>query len=239
MIVQTPVVAQRAAAAFGLPEAKISVVKPPLPELPADAKPQDGSMSRVMKEVGPGLRLLFLATYYAHKNHRILPGLVAELRRRGLAGRVRVFLTLDGDRRGAEKTLLRSLEKDGDVVRNLGHLNRVEVFEALRAVDALFLPTLVETFGIPYLEAMAAGKAIMTSDRDFARHMCGNLAIYFEPTSAVAAAEACEELLTRREEWKKRVSEGGGEQRGRVSESWQENASAILALMDPGRAPSQ
>ncbi|NDJ57185.1 glycosyltransferase family 4 protein [Enterobacteriaceae bacterium 4M9] len=47
--------------------------------------------------------------------------------------------------------------------------------------DALFLPTLLECFSASYLEAMYTNKIILTSDLSFARAVCKDSAIYFDP----------------------------------------------------------
>lgn len=46
------------------------------------------------------------------------------------------------------------------------------------------MPTLLESFSGTYLEAMKAGCPILTSDRDFAREVCGEAALYFDPLDA-------------------------------------------------------
>ena len=78
---------------------------------------------------------------------------------------------------------------------NLGVLSRPQVYAALRHAAALFLPTLVESYGLIYLEAMACRTPILTSERDFSRRMCGDLAVYFDPLDAVSIADAIERLV--------------------------------------------
>ena len=45
----------------------------------------------------------------------------------------------------------------------------------------MFFPSLLESYGLPFIEAMAIEKPILTSDLDFARSMCGDAAYYFDP----------------------------------------------------------
>ena len=47
--------------------------------------------------------------------------------------------------------------------------------------DAMFLPTLLETFSASYPEAMKMERPILTSDLDFAKDICGDAALYFNP----------------------------------------------------------
>jgi glycosyltransferase involved in cell wall biosynthesis len=50
-----------------------------------------------------------------------------------------------------------------------------------RHSSALILPTLLESFTATYLEAMQFDCPVLTSDLDFAREVCGEAAIYFDP----------------------------------------------------------
>ena len=51
------------------------------------------------------------------------------------------------------------------------------------AAAVMFLPTLLESFSGTYLEAMQLDTPILTSDRDFAREVCGDAAEYIDPLS--------------------------------------------------------
>lgn len=50
--------------------------------------------------------------------------------------------------------------------------------------DVLLFPSLLETYGLPYIEAMAFDKPILTSDLDFAHAICNEIAYYFDPFNA-------------------------------------------------------
>ena len=49
--------------------------------------------------------------------------------------------------------------------------------------DVMFLPTLLECFSANYAEAMRMRKAILTSNLEFAKTLCGDSALYFDPSS--------------------------------------------------------
>ena len=61
--------------------------------------------------------------------------------------------------------------------------------------DGMFLPTLAECFSASYPEAMAMEKPIVTTDLGFARSICGEAALFFEPKNAEAAAEQIIRLI--------------------------------------------
>jgi glycosyltransferase involved in cell wall biosynthesis len=78
----------------------------------------------------------------------------------------------------------------GDRIINLGLIPHSEAAAYYENVDALFMPTLLETFGIPYLEAMCFDVPVLTSDLDFAHAVCGEAACYFDPWSAPSMRHA-------------------------------------------------
>ena len=189
MIVQTPVMRSRLVARFAVSESAVDVVPQPVPRHVAGGAGIQGRSA-----LGPcqkPIRLLFLASYYGHKNHDILPAVVRELRARGLASLVQIFVTLGDD---APASLRERLDGFPDVITDLGRLSPASVADALADASALFLPTLVESYGLIYLEAMACGRPILTSDRDFARWMCGDTALYFDPMDAGSIVQAIASL---------------------------------------------
>lgn len=228
VVVQTPVMAERVAVHYKLPRDKVHVIYPPLPS--HVQKLREKARETSSQAASGVVSLLFLATYYAHKNHSILPELVAELRRRNLSGKVQILLTLDGDRRKEETALLSVLEPDSELICNLGRLTPSEVGVKLATSDALFLPTLVETFGLIYLEAMAAGKPILTSDRDFARYICGDLAIYFDPHNPMSIADAIETLIEKPTQIRYRTEQEADQQISSVAGTPESNATELLSL---------
>lgn len=231
VIVQTRVMKERLVKLYQLPDEKVKIIPPPMPfhlQGLRDRKTEEGASKRFGQH---SLNLLFLATYYAHKNHVILPAVIKELRQRNLSGKVHFYLTLDGDRRREETALLKTLMTESDMATNLGRLSPDEVASIFHNADALFMPTLVETFGLIYLEALATRKPILTSDRDFSRHICGDLAIYFDPHDPDSIADAIERLLTEREVFQNKVNIEADRQIAAVSGSAEGNAKAILDIL--------
>jgi len=221
---------------YRMDDKRVRVIRPALPTHIQTYKTSQYKGYSPRLASSSGIRLLFLATYYAHKNHAILPALISELRKRKLTGKVHFFLTLDGNRRRGEVTLLRKLESEQDLVTNLGRLQPEEVGPVLYTADALFLPTLVETFGLIYLEALAFGTPILTSDRDFARYVCGDLALYFDPLDPVSIANTIEFFLEESSNWKKLVKGKAPQQLDRISQSDEENAEAFLRILRQAEA---
>lgn len=77
---------------------------------------------------------------------------------------------------------------------NLGKIKLEDMPSVYKEIDYLFFPSLLETYGIPYIEAMYFEKPILTSDLDFANDLCGDAAIYFNPFEPDSAIEQLNKL---------------------------------------------
>jgi glycosyltransferase involved in cell wall biosynthesis len=84
-----------------------------------------------------------------------------------------------------------------------GSLDKEQMKQHYLTSDALFFPSLKESYGFPLVEAMSLGLYIICADLPYSRWMCGDQAIYFNPTDPHSALEAVDECVTRRNnEWK-------------------------------------
>ena len=196
IFVQTPVMAKRLKNRYNLPSRIIHTIPQAIPQHIIQYNYDEEELLDLrMLSAKKKYRLLFLAAGYEHKNHSILPALVRELRCRGLNKDVHIFVTLNPSASWYESKLIAMLSPYSDCVTNLGRLSMNDVSRAYMTASALFIPTFLETFGLIYLEAMVYGKPILTSDRDFARWMCGDNAIYFDPKESKSIANAIERLI--------------------------------------------
>lgn len=136
------------------------------------------------------LVLLALTRYYRHKNLEVL---IEMFERHGERLRdVTVVLTIDpAQGYGADKFLKRietSAARDHFV--NVGSVGRSELAAYYRNAQALIMPSVLETTGLPYFEAMQYGTPVLAGDMDFAREACGDAALYFDPWNADSVFEA-------------------------------------------------
>ena len=75
-----------------------------------------------------------------------------------------------------------------DRIENQGPVPVAQGPELYRRSHVCFLPTVLESFSAAYPEAMAMGLPIITTDLAFARDLCGDAALYFQPNNARSAA---------------------------------------------------
>ena len=81
-------------------------------------------------------------------------------------------------------------------VVELGLAPERDLLTAYGRADALVFPSRLEGFGLPVLEAMAAGCPVVCSDASSLPEVGGEAALYFAPDDPVAAAAHLRRLLT-------------------------------------------
>jgi len=80
-------------------------------------------------------------------------------------------------------------------VKFLGHIPRPHLPVLYQEAAAFVLPTVMETFGQPFVEAMASGVPVICADTEFAREICGDAAWYFPPGKADILAPLMEQVV--------------------------------------------
>lgn len=159
-----------------------------------DAKIEDVSLQ---KEQGDGYsRLLTLSHYFPHKNLEIIGEVATRIQAKGLP--YKFVVTLDPTASAETARFLRSIQWaiDAGIVENRGVVATEQLPALFAKSDALFLPTLLESFSTTYVEAMRFGLPILTSDRGFARSVCQSAARYFDPLSVDEAEAAITSLAS-------------------------------------------
>ena len=82
-------------------------------------------------------------------------------------------------------------------VTNVGRLSPRSCMDYYGRVDALFFPSVAESYGLPLVEAMVYGIPIICSDLPYARWLCGDNAVYFNPQDPRSASKAISEVKRR------------------------------------------
>lgn len=125
--------------------------------------------------------LIYPTAMYPHKNMHILIDVAKILKLQNF--KVKFELTIDSLSGNTEANFCKKILKAGlkDYFVFLGRLDRSALLEKIKNSTAIIMPTLIETYGLPYLEAQYLRKPMFTSKRDFSEDVCGNSAFYFDP----------------------------------------------------------
>lgn len=120
---------------------------------------------------------LYPASYATHKNFSIIYKLAELIKSKNLP--FVIILTID-EKTASDFLCKVNLNQLTSIV-NVGKLNGEEISQIYKSCDVLLFPSLLESYGLPYIESMVFEKPILTSDLDFAHAICGNAAFYFNP----------------------------------------------------------
>jgi len=126
----------------------------------------------------PGeLRLVTISANHLFKNLQIINEVINQVRILRPNLNIKFILTIHR----------REFNNLGTNRRYVHFTNRLNVNECpflYSQCDFMFLPTLLECFSASYPEAMKMGLPILTSDLAFAREVCQDAALYFDPVDA-------------------------------------------------------
>jgi glycosyltransferase involved in cell wall biosynthesis len=179
---------------FGVPAAKIVVT--PLGVDPFFFAPPTGAeLDAAAQRVGPGAFFLYVGALSPMKNLTGLVDAFARVRRQ----RADLRLLIVGRPAGAywERSvapLIGRLGLEGSVV--LATDVDDSMLRALyRRATALVLPSFAEGFGLPILEAMACGTAVVASATSALPEVAGEGALFVDPHDPETLADALERLL--------------------------------------------
>ena len=125
--------------------------------------------------------LIYPTAMYPHKNMHILIDVAKILKLQNF--KLKFELTIDSLSGNTEANFCKKILKAGlkDYFVFLGRLDRSALLEKIKNSTAIIMPTLIETYGLPYLEAQYLRKPMFTSKRDFSEDVCGHSAFYFDP----------------------------------------------------------
>jgi glycosyltransferase involved in cell wall biosynthesis len=133
--------------------------------------------------------LLYVSTLHPHKNHERL---LRAFARRPRAERL-VLAGMQGIHAKAVKTLIEEMNLR-DSVRITGWIPREELYRLYDQALACVNPSTFEGFGMPVLEALAAGIPTACSDIQPLREIAGEAALFFDPLNEDAISQALDRI---------------------------------------------
>lgn len=87
----------------------------------------------------------------------------------------------------------------GERIQLTGHVSQPELLSLVANADALVLPSLYEGFGLPPLEAMAAGVPVLVARAAALPEICGDAALYCDPLNVEDLDAGLVSILTDQE----------------------------------------
>lgn len=213
---------------IGIPAAKVQVVYPAVD--PAFGRALGGREAAGMV-LPASPYVLCVANTYPHKNVAALVQAV------DMAGRDRLLnLVLVGIEGRGEADVRRAVEamRHPNRVIRLSRLSRLELATLYQHAAVFAFPSLYEGFGLPVLEAMAAGAPVVTTRCGSIPEVGGDCVRYFDGTAG-ALARCLNELLDLAPEQRRGMVE---EARLRAATfSWQRAANEIVDCLRRQVAP--
>lgn len=159
------------------------------------------------------LTLFYPATPYPHKNHKILKEIDnIEINNTTL----RIILTIPSEINPAPKS---------EILECIGTLNKDGILLYYQQSDALLFLSKAETLGLPLIEAMWMNLYIICPDLPYARSLCDDQAIYFDPNDFISLSNAISRVAEMR---KNGIRPDWGRQLQRLPSNWEVVAQAIL-----------
>ncbi len=126
--------------------------------------------------------ILCLTINYPHKNIEIIPRVIDEILKVNASLDFKFHISL-------KKEDLCFGDKYDAYINYFGRVGLEELPSLYSQMDALFMPSLLETFSTTYLEAMFMKIPIVASDMSFARDICADAALFCSPLNAKEYAE--------------------------------------------------
>lgn len=132
---------------------------------------------------------LYVSAYYPHKNFEIIPSVIEILAQRKVNCRF-IFTLPQKEFEGITRFV-----KHLKFIQNVGPCTQEALIQLYSNADAVFMPSLLETFSANYPEAMKMGIPIICSEFNFSRDVCGDAALYFDAQSPEDIANKIEALI--------------------------------------------
>lgn len=194
---------------YGTEDAKLHVIPAGVGDVYfAPRVPGDDAWLRERHGLEPGGFLLFPANPWPHKNHLSLFRALVRLAARSDCA---PLVVCTGRVQGEPRRVAAFAEQAGlpaERVRDLGFVPADELPRLMRAARALIFPSLFEGFGLPVVEAMAAGCPVACASIPPLVELAEGAARLFDPHDEVSIAAAVAALWEQEHERRRLIDAG-------------------------------
>lgn len=136
--------------------------------------------------------LCYVASASPHKNHELLPDVLARLRQSFTGLTLRLTLSP-----ASVPAMVKRAKELGvlDAIDFRGSMPHREVLRLMKGSTICVMPSKLESFGFPYYEALALGLPMVAADKAVAREACGAGALYARADDSDGWVQVLESLL--------------------------------------------
>lgn len=173
--------------------------------------------------------VLFVSRLYPQKQPELL---IRAFSRLSMMKNLQLVIAGGETYSGQQRSLSAIADRHGVAgrVHFLDNIGRDEIRALYRHASVFVLPSIMETFGHPFVEAMATGAPVIAADTGFARELCRAAASYFSPVDDESAlAERMQEVMSSTSLMNQMKSAGLSESK---RFSWRREARETLTLLE-------
>jgi len=150
--------------------------------------------SCINDQINRSLDFIYPASGDAHKNHAVLLAAWKILWEQGIYPYLVLTLPADRFEQLVIETGTHALVADGRII-NMGFLDKSDLNDLYKKSKALIFPSLIESFGLPLLEAKEFGLDILAGELDYVRDIVDPQEV-FDATSPVSISRAVKRYLS-------------------------------------------
>jgi glycosyltransferase involved in cell wall biosynthesis len=148
---------------------RVTVIRPNKPSINVTS-----IVGKTFPEEKNVFRFLYPATPLKYKNHKVLISALVKINKRNpdLIKKVVIYFTMDKlPERQMNVIKFNNLEF---CIEFMGQVSYTELISYYKSVDALLFPSMIESFGLPLIEAECFGLPIIVSDLPYAKEVLEN-----------------------------------------------------------------
>lgn len=159
---------------------------------------RNNSQSVREKHQLPDQYVLYMGTLEPRKNIETLIEAFKRFKVEGDESNAQMKLVLAGKKGWLYEGIFKKIQELGleDDVVDLGYIDEVDKPALYQMAECFVFPSIYEGFGIPVIEAMAAGTPVITTNVSSLPEVVGEAGLLVDPKDTIALAESMHQLTT-------------------------------------------